>query len=64
MLPQRSLWRTVSHERDLMLEKGKSVRSRPREEEGAAQTMCNGLIATPFPVPLCLSGGGDGENWE
>jgi len=34
----RSVWRTVSHERDLTLEQGKSVRSPPSEEEGAAET--------------------------
>jgi len=60
----RSLWRTVSRGRDLMLEQGRSVSSPCPEEEGAAQTMSNGLIATPIPVPLCLSGGGDGENRE
>jgi len=43
--------RTVSHERDLMLEQGKSLRSHPPEEEGAAETMCDELTATPFPRP-------------
>jgi len=29
------------------------------EEEGAAETTCNGWTATPFPVPLrCSEGGG------
>jgi len=28
----------------------------PPEDEGAAATMCDELIATPFPVPLCSSG--------
>ncbi|KAK4830312.1 hypothetical protein QYF61_009817 [Mycteria americana] len=34
----RSLWRTVSCGRDPTLEQGKSVRSPPSEEEGAAET--------------------------
>ncbi|KAJ7406375.1 hypothetical protein BTVI_65669 [Pitangus sulphuratus] len=48
-----SSWRTVSHERDTILEHGKSVRSPPAEEEGAAQT--------PFPIPLCCWWGGGRE---
>jgi len=28
------------------------------EEEGAAETACDELTTTPFPVPLCCSGGG------
>jgi len=39
----RSLWRTVSCERDLMLEQEKSVSSPPPEEEGAAKTTCDEL---------------------
>jgi len=31
------------------------------EEEGAAETTCDELTATPFPVPLCCSGGGGRE---
>jgi len=60
----RSLWRTLSRERDLMLEQGQSVRSPPPEEEGAAETMCDELTATPIPrcpVPL---GGRRERNWE
>ena len=53
----RSLWRTVSHGRDPMLEQGKSVRSPAPEEEGAAETRCDGLIVTPIPRPLCRWGG-------
>ena len=42
-----------------MLEQGKSVRSPPPEEEGAAETMCGELIATPIPCPpVPLQGGG------
>ena len=33
-----------------------------REEEGAAETTCDGLNS--FPVPLCHSGEGGKENWE
>ena len=47
-----------------MLEQGKSVRSPPPEEEGAAETMCDELTQTPFPIPLCRSGGGGRENQE
>ena len=54
----RSSWRTVSHGRDPTLEQGKSVRSPPPEEEGAAETMCDELTATPIPIPLCCPGGG------
>ena len=46
--------------RDLTLEQGQSVRSRPPEEEGAAQTMCDELTVTPIPhlpVPLGVGGG-------
>jgi len=46
----RSLWRTVSRERDLALEQGKSVRSLPHEEEGAAET-CDELTVTQIPCP-------------
>ena len=34
-----------------MLEQGKSVRSPPPEEEGAAETTCDELTATPIPRP-------------
>ena len=34
-----------------MLEQGKSVRSPPPEEEGAAETTCDELIATSIPRP-------------
>jgi len=51
------LWRTVSHERNLMLEQGKSVRSPPFEEEGTAETMCDELTVTPIPHPPALFGG-------
>jgi len=44
---------TVSHWWDPMLEQGKSVRSPPPEEKGAAETRCDELTATPFPIPLC-----------
>jgi len=45
------LWRTVSHERDLTLEQGKSVRSPPSEEEGVAEKTCDELTITPIPCP-------------
>jgi len=47
----RSLWRTVSHERDLTLEQGQCVRSPPAEEEGEAETKCDELTVTPIPHP-------------
>jgi len=34
-----------------MLEQGKSVRSPPPEEEGAAETTCDELTVTPIPRP-------------
>jgi len=34
-----------------MLEQGKSVRSPPPEEEGAAETTCDELTITPIPCP-------------
>jgi len=40
-----------------MLEPGKSVRSPPREEEGAAETTWDELIASPIPCPLSPLGG-------
>ena len=44
-----------------MLEQGKSVRSPPPEEEGAAETTCDELTTTPISVPLCRwRGGGRG----
>ena len=47
-----------------MLEQGKSVRSPPPEEEGAAETTCDELTATPIPCPPVLLGGGGRENQE
>jgi len=55
------LWRTVSHERDLTLEEWKSVRSPAREGEGAAETTCDELTATPNPCPPVPLGGGRGR---
>ena len=58
----RSLWRTVSRERDLTLEQGKTVRSLPPEGQGAAETMCDELTITPIPhTPAPLGGGGGSE---
>ena len=37
-----------------MLEQGKSVRSPPPEEEGAAETTCDELTQTPIPRPPVL----------
>ena len=54
----RSLWRTVCRGRVPTVEQEKSVRSPPPEEEGAAETTCDELTATPIPVPLCCCGGG------
>jgi len=51
------LWRTDCHERDLKLEQGKSVRSPPHEEEGAAETTCDELTITPIPRPPAPLGG-------
>ena len=34
-----------------MLEQRKSMRSRPPEEEGAAETTCDELTTTPIPNP-------------
>lgn len=39
----------------------KSVSSFPLEQEGAAETMCDKLTMTPFPV-LCVLLAGEGEN--
>jgi len=39
------------------LEQGKSVRSPPLEEEGAAETMCDELTVTPIPHPPAPLGG-------
>jgi len=55
------LWRNVSHERDLTLEQGQSVRSPPPEEEGAAETKCGELTVTPIPHPPVLLVGEEGE---
>jgi len=45
------LERTISCDRDLTLEKGKSVRSLCPEEEGVAKTTCDELTVTPIPCP-------------
>jgi len=47
----------LSHERDLTLKQGKSVRSPPPEEEGAAETTCDELTITPIPCPPAPLGG-------
>jgi len=58
------LWRTVSHERDLTLEQGKSV-SPLTEEEGAAEATCDELTVTPIPSPpVLLRGREEVEKWE
>ena len=44
-------WRADPCERDPTLEQGKSVRSPPPEEEGAAETTCDELTTTPIPRP-------------
>jgi len=51
------LWRTVSHEKDLTLEQGQSVRSPPPEEEGAAETACDELAVNLIPRPPAPLGG-------
>ena len=48
----------MSHERDPTLEQGQSVRSPPAEEDGAAETTCDELTATPIPPPTGPLGGG------
>jgi len=45
-----------------MLEQGQSVRSPPPEEEGAAETKCDELTATPIPHPLALPVGRQERN--
>ena len=45
-----------------MLEQGQSMRSPPPEEEGAAETTCDELIATP--IPLRHAGGGGRKSGE
>jgi len=47
----------VSHERDLTLEQGKSVRSPPPEKEGAAETTGDELTTAPIPHPAAPLGG-------
>ena len=47
----RRSWKTVSHDKDPTLEQGKSVRSPPPEEEGAAETTGDELTTTPIPHP-------------
>jgi len=54
------LWLTVSCERDLTLEQGKSVRSPPAEGQGAAETTCDELTVTPIPHPPVPTGTGGG----
>uniref|UniRef100_A0A8C0G2V2 C2H2-type domain-containing protein n=1 Tax=Bubo bubo TaxID=30461 RepID=A0A8C0G2V2_BUBBB len=43
--------RTVSRGREPTAEQGRSVRSPPPEEEGAAETTGDGLTPTPIPAP-------------
>jgi len=51
--------------RDLTLERGKSVRSPPPEEEGVAETTCDELTITPIPhPPVPLREGEEGEKRE
>jgi len=53
--------------RTFTLEQGKSVRSPPPEEEGAAETMCDQLAVTPIShplVPLGVGAGGEVEKQE
>ena len=50
-------WRTVSRGRDPALEQGQSQRSPPPQEEGAAETRCDELTATPIPHPPAPLGG-------
>ena len=46
----------------LTLGQGKSVRSPPPEEEGAAETTCDELTVTPIPSPpAVLRWGGEGR---
>jgi len=52
----RSLWRTAMRG-TFTLEQGKSVKSPPPEEHGAAETMCDELTATPIPRPPSLPEG-------
>ncbi|PKU42182.1 hypothetical protein llap_7510 [Limosa lapponica baueri] len=53
----RSSWMIVSCGRDPTLEQGKSVKNLSPEEEGAAETACDELIAAPIPCPPVLAGG-------
>lgn len=42
-----------------MLEQGRNMRSPCPEEQGAAETTCDELTTTPFPILLhCLGAGG------
>jgi len=47
---------------DPTLEQGKRVRSPPPEEEGAAETMRDGLTADTIPHPLVLLR--EGRRWR
>jgi len=47
-----------------MLEQGKSVRSPSPEDEGAAETMCGELTASPIACLLHHLGGGVREYWK
>jgi len=47
-----------------MVEQGKSVRSTPPEEEGAAETMYDELTTTPIHRPPELLGGEEVEKRE
>uniref|UniRef100_A0A663N2X0 C2H2-type domain-containing protein n=1 Tax=Athene cunicularia TaxID=194338 RepID=A0A663N2X0_ATHCN len=44
-------WRTVSRGREPPAEQGRSVRSPPPEEEGAAETTGDGVTPSPIPAP-------------
>jgi len=59
-----SLSITVSCKRDPTLEQGKSVRSLPPEEAGAAETTFDELTVTPNPHPPVLLGGEEVEKQE
>jgi len=50
-LTLENLGRTVSCERDLTVEQGKSVRCPPPEDEGAAEATCDELTTRPIPCP-------------
>jgi len=47
----RSLWRTISRERDLQAGAGEECEESSPEEEGVAETTCDELTVTPIPHP-------------